>query len=78
MTINRRAKVAPPTAEAFVVGAPDGTQRKGVRRGRKEQVTLTITPDLLARVDELATRTGQSRAALINLAIYRVVEAGIG
>lgn len=76
MTINRRAKMVP-SVEAFVAGAPDGAQRKGVIRGRKEQITLTITPDLLARVDELAARTGQSRAALINLAIYRVVEAGI-
>jgi predicted transcriptional regulator len=34
---------------------------------------LTIAPDLLAKVDEMAERMGQSRAALINLAIYRVV-----
>jgi ribbon-helix-helix CopG family protein len=35
---------------------------------------LTITPDLLAKVDELANRTGQSRAALINRAIYDLAE----
>jgi Ribbon-helix-helix protein, copG family len=77
MTINKRAKQAPPTPDAFIAAAPDGTQRKGVKRGRKEQITLTITPDLLAKLDALAGRTGQSRAALINLGIYRVVEGGV-
>jgi predicted transcriptional regulator len=48
----------------------------GVRRGTKQQITLTIAPELLAKVDELAQRMGQSRAALINLAIYRTVERG--
>ena len=43
-------------------------------RGRKEQITLTIAPDLLAKVDEIATRMGQSRAALINRAIYELAE----
>jgi Ribbon-helix-helix protein, copG family len=76
MTINRRSK-APSSVAAFIGGAPDGAQRKGVRRGRKEQITLTIAPDLLTKLDELATKTGQSRAALINLAIYKVVDAGI-
>jgi predicted transcriptional regulator len=35
---------------------------------------LTITPDLLARVDELANRTGQRRAVLINRTIYKLAE----
>jgi predicted transcriptional regulator len=35
---------------------------------------LTITPDLLAKVDDLANRMGQSRAALINRAIYELAE----
>jgi predicted transcriptional regulator len=48
-----------------------------VRKGTKQQITLTIAPDLLAKVDEMAERMGQSRAALINLAIYRVVEGGV-
>ena len=43
-------------------------------RGRKEQITLTITPGLLARVDKIADRMGQSRAALINRAIYELAE----
>ena len=66
-------KPAKKTTDAFIGAAPDAV-RKGVMRGRKEQITLTISPDLLARVDRMAARMGQSRAALINLFIYRGVE----
>lgn len=61
-----------PSADAFVQGAPDAV-RKGVRKGRKEQITLTIAPDLLAKVDDYAARRGQSRAAMINMAIFEFV-----
>ena len=33
-------------------------------------MTLTIAPDLPAAVDQMASKMGQSRAALINQAIY--------
>lgn len=68
--------VRPKTTESFISGAPDA-RPNGARRGNKQQITLTIAPDLLAKVDEMAERMGQSRAALINLAIYRTVEGGI-
>ena len=55
--------------------APDAPTRKGVKKGRKEQITLTLTPELLNKVDGLAQRMGQSRAAMINLAIFRLIEA---
>ena len=73
MTITRPAK--PKTTEAFIAGAPDAASRKGVKRGKKEQITLTIAPDMLEKVDALAERMGQSRAAVINMAIFRLVEA---
>jgi hypothetical protein len=72
--------VKPKSADSFISGAPDASaahQAKGVRRGTKQQITLTIAPELLAKVDEMAERMGQSRAALINLAIYRTVEDGV-
>ena len=69
--------VKPKTTDGFISGAPDATRAKGVRRGTKQQITLTIAPELLAKVDEMAERMGQSRAALINLAIYRTVEGGV-
>jgi hypothetical protein len=68
--------VKPKTTESFISGAPDAKPAGG-RKGTKQQITLTIAPDLLAKVDEMAERMGQSRAALINLAIYRVVEGGV-
>jgi hypothetical protein len=75
MTINRGATVRKDTkaVETFIGAAPDA-KRKGVIRGRKEQITLTIAPDLLAKVDEMATKMGQSRAALINRAIYELAQ----
>jgi hypothetical protein len=75
MTINRAADVRKKTGrvDAFIGSAPDG-HRKGVIRGRKEQITLTISPELLAKVDSIAGRMGQSRAALINRAIFELAE----
>lgn len=66
-------------ADAFISGAPDAlcAPVKGVRKGSKLQISLTISPALLARVDEMAAQLGQSRAAVINLAIYRMVEHGV-
>lgn len=72
-----------PTVDAFISGAPDAAaaeepyKPKYVRKGKKLQVTLTITPTLLERVDELAAKLGQSRAAVINMAVYRMVEHGV-
>ncbi|MGD0108536.1 MAG: ribbon-helix-helix domain-containing protein [Rhodopila sp.] len=75
MTINRGATVrkGSQNVDAFIGKAPDAV-RKGVIRGRKEQITLTIAPDLLAKVDQMASKMGQSRAALINRAIYELAE----
>jgi hypothetical protein len=75
MTINRAAALRkePGAVEAFISNAPDAG-RKGVIRGRKEQITLTIVPELLVKLDSLAARMGQSRAALINRAIFELVE----
>lgn len=65
-------------ADAFIGGAPDAVKAaKGVMLGNKRQITLTISPELLARVDELAGQIGQSRAAVINLAIRQAVERGL-
>lgn len=66
----------PATAEGFISGAADGAPRR-VRKGNKVQITLTIAAPLLDRVDELAAKLGQSRAAVINLAIYQSLETGV-
>ena len=66
-----------PAADTFISGAPDAVRAKGVKKGNKQQISLTIAPALLQKVDELASELGQSRAAIINMAIYRAVEHGL-
>lgn len=85
MTIQRKPKPKS-SADAFIAAAPDAGQtagqggggyEKGIAKGNKRQITLTIAPDLLRRVDEVAARTGQARAAVINMAIFRALEGDI-
>ncbi|MBB5712337.1 hypothetical protein FHT02_003596 [Sphingomonas xinjiangensis] len=91
MAITKRPKVSDEAAtEAFISAAPDGSKtgiadpaplprvyEKGIQKGNKRQITLTINPELLRRVDETATKTGQTRAALINLAIFQALEGNV-
>jgi len=83
MAITKKPTPAATTAaDAFISGAPDAavtaseTPRR-VRKGRKVQITLTIAEPLLARVDELAGYLGQSRAAVIILAVVQMFETGL-
>jgi len=68
-------------ADAFISGAPDSAAQApkvpGVKKGNKQQISLTIAPALLLKVDELAEQLGQTRAAVINLAIHRAVQHGL-
>ena len=64
-------------AEAFISGAPDASKGQGGRREVKKLISLKIAPTLLERIDQLAAELGQSRAAVINLAIHRAVERGL-
>ena len=91
MAIQRKpatAKKSEAEAAAFVDGAPDArtetaaqakpsTYEKGIPKGNKRQISLTISPDLLRKVDEVAKRSGQARAAVINMALYRALECDI-
>lgn len=59
----------------------DKSQNKSGERGFRllgmvTQISLTMPPALLAKMDELVEKVGQSRAAVINRAVYRAVEAG--
>lgn len=82
MAIQRKPKTPgnnQAAVDAFIAGAPDAAKtqastgsiyEKGVKKGNKRQITLTISPELLRKVDEVAKRTGQARAAVINMAIF--------
>jgi len=84
MAIQRKPKsaAAAGSAESFIQGAPDaqaaapakGTYDKGIPKGRKRQISLTISPDLLRQVDERAKKAGIGRAAFISMAIYKALE----
>ena len=85
MAIQRKPKTAK-TVDEFVGAAPDagaadssasGEYEKGIKKCNKRQITLTIAPELLRKVDEVAKRTGQARAAVINMAIFRALEGDI-
>lgn len=66
------------TVDDFIAAAPDAeTKVRVVKKGNKQQISLTITPALLAKIDNLAAELGQTRAAVINMAIYRAVEHGL-
>lgn len=79
--IKPKAKDRDRSPDAFIAAAPDSAPaprtEKGVMVGHKRQITLTIRPELLAQVDELAARIGQSRASVINLAIQQGIERGL-
>ena len=88
MSIQPRVRPADKAAaeDAFISGAPDAAKpqpspsasyEKGIPKGHKRQITLTIAPELLRKVDEAAKRTGQARAAIINMAIFRAIEGDI-
>lgn len=78
MTITKPKPKNTLAADAFIARAPDAEVKpKGVKKGNKQQISLTIAPTLLAKIDELAAELGQSRAAVINMAIYRAVEHGL-
>ena len=86
MAIQHKPKPASIAQDAFISRARDAAQQpqeapreydKGIAKGNKRQITLTIAPEILRRVDEVAHRTGQARAAVINMAIYRALEGDL-
>lgn len=55
----------------FIEGAPDGIRRRWKLKGKKVVITLTIYPEDLQKVDEIAETLGITRTALINLWIQQ-------
>jgi hypothetical protein len=61
------------SGDAFMGGAPDAKQGRW-QRGNKVQITLSIAPELLERVDAIAHRKHLSRAALLTVWIGDALE----
>ena len=64
-------------ADNFIAAAPDSgaiATRKGVTRGKREQITHTLPPELLAKIDAQAQSRGMTRAGFINYSISRALD----
>lgn len=80
MTISKKPKITPPAKDidTFIQAAPDATAKgPGVKKGNKVQISLTIDPAQLKRVDDLADELSMGRAGLINMAINNMLANGV-
>ena len=67
-----------PSVENFIGGAPDAeAEADEPRRPRqaKKQITVTVDPALVERIDALARRMGQTRSAMLSLLAFEALEA---
>jgi hypothetical protein len=62
--------------DKFINQAPDAKPKR-TKKGKKVQISLTISEPLLEAIDEVAEARGQSRAGLINLAISVLLESAL-
>lgn len=64
--------------EKFINGAPDGNkpEKRGVKKGQREQITVTFDTTIISRLDDLAQHEGLSRAALIRMAVRQLLDKG--
>jgi len=61
----------------FINSAPDSQSKKrSAMKGKKQQITVTLSPDIIEQLDKKAEDTGLSRAALINIGIRHVLNEG--
>ncbi len=81
MTIHKKTKTKTLTkrnTDAFMEAAPDGKgstvndalYEKGIAKGNKRQISITISPELLRQVDERAAAMGTGRSAFISMALF--------
>lgn len=64
--------------EKFINDAPDGNkpEKRGVKKGQREQITVTFDTTIIAQLDDLAMHEGLSRAALIRMAVRQLLDKG--
>jgi hypothetical protein len=64
---------APAAASQPAAAQPDPVVPRALRK-RKEPVTMTLDPGILAEFDELAATMGLSRAAATGMAMRRMID----
>lgn len=64
--------------DKFINEAPDGNkvEKRGVKKGQREQITVTFDSVMITKLDELAMHEGLSRAALIRMAVRQLLDKG--
>jgi hypothetical protein len=67
-------KKAPVTVTAFVSGAPDAQAKTIKTSGKKQVISVTVSPDLLAEFDAWAVARSMSRAAGIGFAMRMAMD----
>lgn len=82
ITLKPKASSGTQTAQSqiddFINKAPDGSkvEKRGVKKGQREQITVTFDSSILTLLDELAQHEGLSRAALIRMAVRQLLDKG--
>lgn len=84
MAITSKPKGTPPIPqkqadiEKFINDAPDGnkSEKRGVKKGQREQITVTFDTTIISQLDDLAQHEGLSRAALIRMAVRQLLDKG--
>lgn len=74
-----KTTTTPKSVDNFISAAPDASlpadARKGVMRGKREQISHTMPPVLLDRLNAKVEATGMTRAGLINQAIAKYLDS---
>ena len=68
----------PAAAAAFIDQAPDAKPAARWQRGAKTQVTWSLDPELLERLDAVARKRYLSRAALLTVWVREALEREAG
>lgn len=82
ITSRPKAGAALPQEQAqidkFINDAPDGNkpEKRGVKKGQREQITVTFDTAIISKLDDLAQHEGLSRAALIRMAVRQLLDKG--
>jgi hypothetical protein len=64
-------------AREFIQAAPDAKPAAAKGRKTSQQITLILGADMLARLDEMAQQTDQTRSGLIKTGIVRLLRDGL-
>ena len=78
MAINKRAVPAADAGDKFIAKAEGGQHAVRWVRGNRTQITVSIAPDLLQKVDAIAQRENLSRAALLTVWINEQLRRDAG